>query len=115
MPVTLHDLAGGPLAALERSVLLACAEVVEIPAGERAHGDADAGTYVYIVLRGTATLRRTELEERHLGPGDTFGELALLGGVHGGEVVTADAALTVARISGACWEEMERSEPALAA
>src|SRR5512138_363718 len=127
MPVTLHDLAGGPLAALERSVLLArldarerdrllaCAEVVEIPAGERAHGDADAGTYVYIVLKGTATLRRTELEERHLGPGDTFGELALLGGVHRGEAVIADSTLTAARISGACWEEMERSDPVLAA
>jgi uridine kinase len=127
MPVTLHDLAGAPLAALERSVLLArldaserdrllaCAELVELPPGARAHGDADAGKYVYLVLKGTATLRRAELEERRLGPGDTFGELALLGGVHRGEVVVADAPVTLARISGACWEEMERSEPALAA
>ncbi len=127
MPALPHDSPDGRLAALARSPLLArldaserarflaCAEILDVPAGEPAHADADAGKHLCFVLAGSATLRLAELEVRRLGPGDSFGELAVVGGRHRGEVVTADEPLTIARLSGARWSELERSEPALAA
>jgi uridine kinase len=112
-------LAGSPLLARlddgERDRLLACLEVHEYPPKTRVHGDGDAGKHLYFVLAGAATLRRTELALRRLGPGDSFGELALLGGRHRGEIVTSDGKLAVARLSAPCWADLERREPRLAA
>ncbi len=112
-------LAGSPLLARldegERQRLLACLELREIPAKTRVHGDGDAGKHLYIVLSGSATLRRAELALRRLGPGDSFGELALLGGRHRGETVTSDGLLTIARLSAVSFGELERNEPRLAA
>jgi uridine kinase len=116
----------GPLAALaaspllarldpgERDRFLARAELVEVPAGARVHGDAEAGEHLCLLARGAATLRRPEGALQRLGPGDHFGELPLLGGHHRGETVTAETPLTVARVSAACWAELERVDPALA-
>jgi uridine kinase len=126
MAVRSKDLGAGPASALSRSPLLvrlspaererllACTEVASFPAGARVHSDADAGRHLCIVLEGAATLRREQLALRRIGPGDHFGELALLGGVHRGEVVTAETPLTVARLTPACWASVERSDPALA-
>ena len=127
MAVRPHELGEGPFAALasspllvrldaqERERLLSLAEVVEVPAHTRMHGDGDAGEHLYLLARGEATLRRAETGLRRLSPGDHFGELALLGGRHRGEIVTADAPSTVVRLSAAGWAEIERTEPALAA
>jgi uridine kinase len=112
-------LADSPLLArldgAERERLLGCLEVHEHPPKTRVHGDGDAGKHLYFVLAGAATLRRTELALRRLGPGDSFGELSLLGGRHRGEIVVSDGKLAVARLSAACWADLERSEPRLAA
>jgi len=112
-------LAGSPLLArldgAERQRLLACLELRELPPKTRVHGDGDAGKHLYFILAGTATLRRAELALRRLGPGDSFGELALLGGHHHGEIVTSDGALELARLSAPCWADLERAEPHLAA
>jgi uridine kinase len=99
----------------ERGRLLACAELVTVPARTRVHADADAGRHLDLLLDGAATLRRADLPLRRLGPGDHFGELAPLRTDHRGETVTAESALTIARISGRCWEGIERNDPALAA
>ncbi len=127
MAVQPQELGEGPFAALARSPLLArldaserdrflaCAEVVEVPARARVHGDADAGEHLDVLVRGTASLRRAEVGIRRLGPGDHFGELSILGGRHGGEVVTAETPLTVVRLSRACFAALERDEPAVAA
>lgn len=98
----------------ERERFLARAERVTYPPLTRVHGDADGGRHLFLVLEGEATLRREQLAQRRLGPGDHFGERSVLGGRHRGEIVTADGALSVARVSPACWAELERQEPALA-
>jgi uridine kinase len=95
--------------------LLACLELREVPPRTRVHGDGDAGKHLYFVLAGWATLRRSELPLRKLGPGDSFGELTLLGARHRGETVTSDGPLAVACLSAACWARLERDEPRLAA
>jgi uridine kinase len=127
MAVRLHEGRDGALAAIaespllarldsrERERLLASAEIVDVPPGARVHGDDDAGRYLFIVVKGTATLRSSERAPRRLGPGDSFGELEPLGGRHGGETVVADGPLTVVRISAARWGEIERTDPAVAA
>jgi uridine kinase len=102
------------LDAAERERLLACLEVREVPPRTRIHGDGDAGKHLYFVLAGTATLRRAELALRKLGPGDSFGELTLLGTRHRGEIVTSDGPLAVACLSSSCWGALERDEPRLA-
>jgi uridine kinase len=99
----------------ERRRLLDRLEVREVPARTRIHGDGDAGKHLYIILAGTATMARAELALRKLGPGDSFGELALLGARHRGETVTCDGPLAVARLSAASWANLERDEPRLAA
>jgi uridine kinase len=99
----------------ERARLQAALELREFPPKTRIHGDGDAGKHLYIVLSGSATLRRAELALRKIGPGDSFGELALLGGRHRGEIVTADGALRVAALSAETWSRLERDEPRLAA
>jgi uridine kinase len=116
---SLAALAASPLLArlddAERERLVARLELREFPPKTRVHGDGDAGKHLYIVLSGTATQRRAELALRRLVPGDSFGELALLGGRHRGETVTSDGALSVARLSAETWADLERDEPRLAA
>jgi uridine kinase len=122
-----QDLGDGPFAALaanpllarldagERERLLRHAEIVQVPARVRVHAEPDAGRHLYVIVHGEATVRGAELGARRLSPGDHFGELAILGGRHRGEVVTAETALTVVRLSAAGWAEIERSDPTLAA
>jgi len=98
----------------ERARLLSAAERVTFPPRTRVHGDADAGKHLFLVLDGTATLRREQLALRRLGPGDHFGELPALGGRHRGESVTSDGPLAVARLSAAAFAELARAAPALA-
>jgi uridine kinase len=103
------------LDARERERLLACAERLTVAPRTSVHGERDAGRHLYVILDGTATLRRPELPLRRLVPGDHFGELATLGAGHRGESVVADTALTVARISPECWTALLSDAPALAA
>ncbi len=122
-----QDLAGAPTDPLGASPLLArlddddrarlagFAERITYPARTRIHGDADAGKHLFLILEGEATLRREQLALRRLHPGDHFGELLPLGVPHRGEVVTSgDGPLTVARLSLAAWQTLERDAPALA-
>jgi uridine kinase len=99
----------------ERERLLACAERLTFAPGTCVQGERDAARHLYVILDGTATLRRPELPHHRLVPGDHFGELARLGAGHRGESVAADTALTVARISPDCWTALLSDAPALAA
>ena len=91
---------------LERRRLLRAAQRIEIAAGERvvrqgAHADA-----FYVIERGRADVRVDGLRVRELGPGEFFGELALVTGKPRTESVVASTALRV-RVLGA--REFERA------
>lgn len=123
MPLRLTDLGPSERAALARSPLLAAlaeadlalllahAARIELPAGARVHGEADAGRHLSVILSGRATWRREQLAVRHLGPGDHFGELTLLGERHLGEVVTSETPLTVLRLGTTGLSALEAEAP----
>lgn len=123
MPLRLTDLGPSERAALERSPLLAAlaeadlalvlahAARLELPAGVRVHGEADAGRHLSVILSGQAGWRREQLSVRHLGPGDHFGELTLLGERHLGEVVTSETPLQVLRLGAAGLAALEADAP----
>jgi uridine kinase len=102
------------LDAAEREQLLAGAAVHVLPARTRLHGDADAGRHLYLIADGQAVWRREQTALRHLGPGDHFGELALLGERHLGEVVTSESPLTVVVLAQADLARLEREAPRVA-
>src|SRR5512138_1021779 len=97
----------------ERERFLACGEAVDLAAGAAVSGEAVH--QLSFVLRGTATLRRAGGAHRRLGPGDHFGELALVGGRCADEGVDAETAVTLVRVSPPCFAELELRDPALAA
>jgi uridine kinase len=98
----------------EREQLLASAAVQVLPPRTRLHGDADAGKHLYLIADGQAVWRREQTALRHLGPGDHFGELALLGERHLGEVVTSESPLTVVILAQADLARLEREAPRVA-
>jgi uridine kinase len=98
----------------QRDRLLACLELVEVPARSRVPSDGDAGRQLFFVLAGTATLSRGDVAIRRVGPGDSFGALALLAGDGLREAVASDGPLALARLSEAAWAGLERDEPRIA-
>jgi uridine kinase len=61
--------------------------------------EGEEGDMMYFVLEGQARLRRGALELRPVGPGDHFGELALLSGTKRAATVEAHTTMRLARLS----------------
>jgi hypothetical protein len=58
--------------------LAAAAEAVTVPAGEPVFQQGDAGDRFYVVAAGRAVVEVDDREAASLGPGESFGEIALL-------------------------------------
>ncbi|HEY7659781.1 MAG TPA: cyclic nucleotide-binding domain-containing protein [Actinomycetota bacterium] len=78
----------------------------------------EPGRAFYVIVEGTAKVVKgkivTARREAELGPGDFFGELALLDGEPRAATVIADAPLTTIRIERAAFRRLLRDEPGLA-
>ena len=68
----------------------------------------------YVILDGSATVTTAAGERVELGPGQFFGELALLDPAPGTATVTADAELVCMRVSQQHLLELLESEPTIA-
>ena len=83
------------------------------PPRTRVHGDGDAGQHLYLVLAGSATLRRApELALRQLGPGDSLRRARAARKPpprRDGDV--RDAAHRRAPLGAECCTDLERNEP----
>jgi uridine kinase len=106
-------LRGLPRADLER--LAARVERVEVAEGAALLREADPSRDLYLVLHGTARLRRHRMSLRALGPGDHFGALPLFTGRPRTTSVTATSPLSLARLSPEAWAEITADEPRIAA
>jgi drug/metabolite transporter (DMT)-like permease len=79
----------------ERWRLAPVAAAIDIAPGSRLVSQGTPGDAFYLIERGRAAVERDERHVAHLGAGDFFGELALLGG---GERTASVVALTEMRI-----------------
>ena len=71
------------------------------------------GDYTYFVLEGEARMAHSQMGTWDLGPGDHFGELALLG-VKYTSTVSATTTMRLARLSRARYLALGETHPALA-
>jgi CRP/FNR family transcriptional regulator, cyclic AMP receptor protein len=74
----------------------------------------DEGDAFYIILDGTASVRRTGKRAVKLGPGDFFGELALLDAAPRNATVEADGEVLAMRLGRAAFTKVLENEPKVA-
>jgi CRP-like cAMP-binding protein len=97
----------------ERELVAAAAEEVEMPVGEHLTREGDFGYQFFAIVEGPAEVRRDGQLVGELGPGDVFGEVALL---ITGRRVASVTALTPMRLVVLFQHEfhrLERRVPAL--
>ena len=87
---------------------------VQVHAGKTLVTEGDPGREFMIIASGTATVRRNGRKVASLGPGDFFGELAVLAGVPRTATVVADTDMTVEALNRAEFSALLDESPALA-
>jgi CRP/FNR family transcriptional regulator, cyclic AMP receptor protein len=112
------DLAGIPLFdALEPDELAAIApwfEVQETSPGVNLTGEGAAGYSFYVLSGGTASVTIDGTEVNTLGPGDFFGELAILGDGRRTATVTTTSPARLLVLFGTEFRQLQHEHPALA-
>ncbi len=89
-------------------------EQCHVPAGTEVVREGEQGRELYIVLDGTAEVRRGRVVVQRLSAGAEFGGLGLLTGRARAATVRAATPLTLARLSRAAWESLKATDPSLA-
>ena len=89
----LQGLPESELRSLEKQV-----KMVNHPAGQHIMVRGDGGVGFMIITDGTVTVTTVQGKARKLGPGDSFGEMALLDQEGRSASVTADTEVTLATI-----------------
>ena len=72
------------------------------------------GNAFYVIIDGHAEVKTPEGQARPLGPGEFFGELALLDGAPRAATITATDELTVQRVARSAFQKMLREDPTIA-
>ncbi len=88
-------------------------EVRDIKGGAAVIAQGQTGDAFYVLLEGTAVVRRNNRKVGELGSGDYFGELALLDPAPRNADVVALTEIKVARLGSASFRRMLRSVPAM--
>jgi CRP-like cAMP-binding protein len=118
-PATPDDLAGIPLFdALEpdeRAAIAPWFELEGVGPGIRLTGEGASGYSFFVLRDGTATVTINGIEVRTLGPGDFFGELAILGDGRRTATVTTASASHVLVLFGTEFRRLQQEYPETAA
>jgi len=116
---TADDLAGIPLfEALERDARATIApwfEVQEAGPGVKLTGEGAAGYSFFVLREGSATVTINGIEVRTLGPGDFFGELAILSEGRRTATVTTGAPSQMLVLFETEFRRLQQAYPELAA
>jgi CRP-like cAMP-binding protein len=88
-------------------------EVLELPEGARIVSQGDAGNAFYVLLDGSAIVRRNGRKVAELDAGAYFGELAILDPAPRNADVVALTPVTVARLLVGPFRKMLRDVPAM--
>jgi CRP/FNR family cyclic AMP-dependent transcriptional regulator len=100
------------LAPEQREAMASLTELRSEPTGAQLIGEGAPGYSLFILLDGTAKVTSGEAEPRTLGPGDFFGEVALLGSEgRRSATVTATSDVTLAVMFGSDFRVFERDFP----
>ncbi len=87
---------------------------VSISEGKVLVREGEPGREFMIIVEGTATVRRNGRKVATLGPGDFFGELAVLAGVPRTATVTADTKMVVEAMNRQEFSSLLDESPAMA-
>jgi CRP-like cAMP-binding protein len=116
---SVEDLQQVPLLAdlsdAERSALSELFDIMEYDAGRTLVGEGRAGYAFYVINRGRVAVTHEGERLRELGPGDFFGEIAILGKRRRTATVTATEPVVVWVLLGSAFEELQSSRPEVAA
>ena len=116
---TAEDLAGIPLFdALEpqdRATIAPWFELENVSPGVNLTGEGASGYSFFVLRDGTATVTIDGDEIRTLGPGDFFGELALLGDGRRTATVTTATPSQVLVLFGTEFRQLQQEHPEIAA
>jgi CRP-like cAMP-binding protein len=116
---TADDLAGIPLfdtlEADERAAIAPWFELDDVSAGVNLTGEGASGYSFFVLREGTATVTIDGDEVRTLGPGDFFGELALLGDGRRTATVTTASPSHVLVLFGTEFRRLQQEQPEIAA
>lgn len=94
--------------------LLDVAKVVHHVAGHTIITEGDKGAGFQLIVAGTARVVRGNRTAARLGPGDFFGELALIDGKPRTATVVAESAMTTLGISGWDFRAVVQKRPTMA-
>jgi CRP-like cAMP-binding protein len=96
----------------QRKAMATLTELRSEPMGAQLLGEGAPGYSLFILLDGTATVTSGGAELGTQGPGDFFGEIALLGGEdRRSATVTAASAVTLAVMFGSDFRVFQRDFP----
>lgn len=91
--------------------LLDLLDEVALPAGTTVFDQGERGDCMFIVLEGRAHAQRGAYDIAQLGPGDHFGELAIVGDHPRPSTVRTDSVVRLARLSRARFELLAERHP----
>jgi voltage-gated potassium channel len=96
----------------QREAMASLTELRSEPPGTQLIGEGAPGYALFVLLDGTATVTNPGAEPAVLGPGDFFGEIALLGSEgRRSATVTATSDVTLAVMFGSDFRVFERDFP----
>jgi CRP-like cAMP-binding protein len=95
----------------ERLRLAQSTDVLTVDAGETLVRQGRAGREFFVILEGTAEVRRDAVHETFLGPGECFGELSLLDGSPRSASVVARTKMSLAVINGRAFGALLAEAP----
>jgi len=116
--VSVSDLADVPLfASLDEDQLGPLAQAFEkrtVRAGTRLVGEGASGYSFFVLVDGRAVVTAGDVSLAELGPGDFFGEVAILGNGRRSATVTTTAESQILTMFGTEFRQLETGQPEIA-
>jgi CRP-like cAMP-binding protein len=98
----------------QRGEVARIADEIDIEAGKRLVSEGRFGYEFFVIENGTAEVVRGEQHIADLGPGDFFGEMALLGDTTRSADVVASSAMTAMVMTDRAFRSLARRMPDVA-
>lgn len=98
----------------QREEIAKQADEIDVAAGKRLISEGRFGYEFFVIENGTAEVVRDERHLADLGPGDFFGEMALLGDVKRNASVVASTPMTAIVMTDHAFRALARSMPEVA-